>query len=77
LLGVEFVPSDHFLLSLGYNYRRISELSINQRTSFGGFTVGFSTRVKNLRVGASYAKYHMAGGSLQMTLGMNMYRFGL
>ena len=77
LLGVEFIPSDHFLLSFGYNYRRISELSIDQRTSFGGFTVGFSTRVKNLRVGASYAKYHIAGGSLQMTLGMNMSRFGL
>jgi len=77
LFGVEFVPSDHFLLSLGYNYRRISELSINQRTSFGGFTVGFSTRIKDLRVGASYAKYHIAGGSLQMTLGMNMHRFGL
>ncbi|MEA4839800.1 MAG: type IX secretion system protein PorQ [Bacteroidales bacterium] len=77
LLGVEFVPSDQFLLSLGYNYRRISELSINQRTSFGGFTVGFSTRVKNLRIGASYAKYHIAGGSLQMTLGMNMNKFGL
>ena len=77
LLGMEFVPSDNFLLSIGYNYRRISELNINQRTFFGGFTAGFSMRVKNLRVGASYAKYHIAGSSLQMTLGMNVSKLGL
>jgi len=77
LLGVEFVPSDNFLVSLGYNYRRVSELEINQRTSFGGFTAGFAMRVKNMRVGASYAKYHVAGSSLQMTLGMNMSKLGL
>jgi len=77
LLGVEFVPSDNFLVSVGYNYRRVSELEINQRTSFGGFTAGFAMRVKNMRVGASYAKYHVAGSSLQMTLGMNMSKLGL
>lgn len=77
LLGVEFIPSENFLLSFGYNYRRISELSINQRTPFGGLTAGFALRVKNMRVGASYAKYNAAGGSLQMTLGMNVSKFGL
>lgn len=77
LLGVEFIPSDNFLLSLGYNYRRKSELSISQRTQFGGFSAGFSTRVKKVRVGASFAKYHISGSSLQMTLGMNMSNFGL
>jgi Type IX secretion system protein PorV len=77
LIGVEFIPSDNFLVSLGYNYRRVSELGITQRTSFGGFTTGFSMKVKSVRVGASYAKYHVAGSSLQMTLGMNMSKFGL
>jgi hypothetical protein len=77
LLGVEFVPSDQFLLSLGYNYRRVSELSIDQRTPFGGFTAGFAFNVKNARVGASYAKYHAAGSSLQLTYGMNLQKVGL
>jgi len=76
-LGVEFIPSENFLLSLGYNYRRTSELSINQRTSFGGFSAGFAMRVKKMRVGASYAKYHISGSALQLTLGMNMSNFGL
>jgi len=73
--GVEFIPSDNFLLSLGYNYRRSSELNINQRTSFGGFSAGFSMKVKKIRVGASFAKYHISGSTLQMTLSTNMSNF--
>lgn len=77
LFGFEFVPSDQFVLSLGYNYRRQSELAIAQRTAFSGFTAGFSLRVKNSRVGASYAKYHAAGSSLQLTYGMDLSKIGL
>jgi hypothetical protein len=77
LFGVEFVPSDNFLLSVGYNYRRQSELAIAQRTAFSGFTAGFSMRVKNARVGASYAKYHASGSSLQLTYGMDLSKIGL
>jgi len=77
LVGFEFVPSDNFLLSLGYNYRRKTELGLLQRTSFGGFSTAFSIRVKQMRIGASFAKYHLAGSSLQMTLGLNMSKFGL
>jgi hypothetical protein len=72
IVGVEFVPTDNFLLSLGYNYRRVSELGVNQRTAFGGFTAGFSMHMKNKSIGASYAKYNMAGGSLQMTLNIDL-----
>jgi hypothetical protein len=77
LLGFEFVPSDNFLLSLGYNYRKISELGIAQRTFFSGFTAGFSLRVKTARIGASIAKYHVAGSSLQMTYAMDLSKIGL
>jgi len=73
--GVEFIPSENFLLSLGYNYRRNAELNINQRTSLGGFTAGFSMKVKKIRVGASFAKYHMSGSTLQMTLSTNLSKF--
>jgi hypothetical protein len=77
LFGFEFVPSDNFLLSIGYNYRRQSELAIAQRTAFSGFTAGFSMNVKHARVGASYAKYHAAGSSLQLTYGMDLSKVGL
>ncbi|HET9569842.1 MAG TPA: type IX secretion system protein PorQ [Bacteroidales bacterium] len=77
LFGFEFVPSENFLLSLGYNYRRQSELAIAQRTAFSGFTAGFSIKVKNARVGASFAKYHASGSSLQLTYGMDLSKIGL
>jgi hypothetical protein len=75
--GVEFVPSDKFLLSLGYDYRRKSELEVVQRTPFSGFSAGFSMRFNKVRVGASFARYHLSGNCLQMTLGMNMSKFGI
>lgn len=77
LFGFEFVPSENFLLCLGYNFRRQSELAIAQRTAFSGFTAGFSMKVKNARVGASYAKYHASGSSLQLTYGMDLSKIGL
>lgn len=77
LFGFEFLPSENFLLSIGYNYRRQSELAIAQRTAFSGFTAGFSLKVKNARVGASFAKYHAAGSSLQLTYGMDLSKVGL
>ena len=77
LLGFEFVPSDQFLLSVGYNFRRQSELAIAQRTAFSGFTAGFSMKVKTTRVGASFAKYHASGSSLQLTYGMDLSKIGL
>jgi hypothetical protein len=75
--GVEFVPSENFLLSVGYNYRRRAELKIDQRGPFGGCSAGFSMRVKKMRVGAAFAQYHLSGTSLQLTLGTNLSNFGL
>ncbi len=72
LIGLEFVPSDNFQLSLGYNVRRKSELSLAQRTILTGFTAGFSMSVRKLRIGASFAQYHIAGNTLQMTLSTNL-----
>jgi hypothetical protein len=75
--GVDFIPSEQFMLSIGYNYRRISELGIAQRTFFGGFSAGLQLRIKTMTVGASYARYHAGGNTLQMSLSLNNTFFGL
>ena len=75
LLGVEFIPNSNFVLSLGYNYRRLNELSVAQRTFFSGFSAGFALRVKSTRIGASVARYHLAGTSLQMTYALDLSKF--
>lgn len=66
LLGVELLPSDNFHLALGYNARRRYELAIEQRSVLSGFSAAFSFQIKKMRFGASYAKYHLSGNSLQM-----------
>jgi hypothetical protein len=77
LLGVDFVPTDQFMLNIGYNYRRINELGIAQRTFFGGFSAGMLLRMKKMMAGASFARYHVGGNSLQMTLAFDASLFGL
>jgi hypothetical protein len=77
LMGVDFLPSDQFMLCVGYNYRRISDLGIEQRTSFGGFTAGLMLHVKGMSVGASYARYHVGGNSWQFSLSTSTSAFGL
>ena len=77
IAGVDFIPSNNFMLNLGYNYKRSSQLGINQRTFFGGFSTGVMLRVKKMKVGASFARYHIGGNSLQMTLSLTPSIFGL
>lgn len=77
ILGVDFVPSEQFMLQLGYNYRRVSDLGIEQRTAFGGFSAGVQFRVKHVDIGAAYARYHVSGASLQMSLACKTSLFGL
>lgn len=75
--GVDFVPSEQVQFSLGYNYRRVRELGIEQRTFFGGFSAGMLLRFKQMTAGASYARYHAGGNSLLMTLSFNTSVFGI
>lgn len=77
IAGVDFIPNENFLLNFGYNYKRASQLGINQRTFFGGFSAGFMFRMKQVKAGASFARYHIGGNSLQMTLSLNSSIFGL
>lgn len=75
--GIDFVPSEQVQFSLGYNYRRVRELGIQQRTFFGGFSAGMLLQVKQMKAGASFARYHAGGNSLLMTLSFNTSVFGI
>lgn len=77
LLGFDFIPSEKFNLSLGYNYKRSSDLSINQRSFFNGFTAGVRLRAKRFDLGVSYGKYHVSDNSLMLNLSLNGATFGV
>ena len=67
LIGVDIVPGDHLVFNIGFNPRRRMELSTSQRNLLTGLSAGFAFKVKKMRFGASFAQYHSAGNSLQLT----------
>lgn len=69
VVGVDVLPTDNLYLSLGYNFRRASELKAAGSSSLAGFAAGGGIYVKRLRFGASYARYHRAGNSLMFNAG--------
>lgn len=75
--GVDFIPSEQVQFSLGYNYRRVRELGIDQRTLFGGFSAGMLLHIKQMTAGASFARYHAGGNSLLMSISFNTSVFGI
>jgi hypothetical protein len=51
---------------LGYNFLLRSELKNQMKRSLEGLSVGAGLQVKNIKVGVSYGKYHVAASSLMM-----------
>ncbi len=68
IVGIEFLPSEAFQISLGYNIRRRMDLSIAQRNPLSGLSAGCRFKVKQFHIGLAYAKYHLSGNSLSFNI---------
>ncbi len=68
VLGIDFLPTDHFYLAAGYNFRRGEEMKINGSSHWAGFACGTGIQLKRLKVGMAYAKYHVSSSSLVFNL---------
>ena len=67
-IGIDFIPSNNFYIAAGYNFRRGNEMKIAGSSHWAGFTAGTGVRIKRLKVGATYAKYHVSASSLLFNL---------
>lgn len=56
VLGVDFVPSSKFYLSLGYNYKVRSDMHSYQRDVLSGFTIGAGLSASRFNLGAALAQ---------------------
>lgn len=74
ILGVEFIPSKNFYISLGYNHKRRQEMTDSERKSITGFSIGTGIKVKKLNFDYSVAKYHLAGLSHHFSIYYNIFR---
>jgi len=62
-LGVNICPDKKFTPSIGYNFRRASELGIVDQRSFAGFSGGFELQVKKIKFSYAFIRYNRVGAS--------------
>ena len=62
--GVDFIPIEKAYLALGYNFRRGNELKAAGAGHGAGWSFGGGLQLSSLKLGISYAKYHVDAASL-------------
>ncbi len=72
VVGGEFVFSKNFNLRFGYNFLTRKELQVEQRKGMVGFSYGVMIRIKKFELAYSRAIQHLAGGSNNFTLIVNL-----
>ncbi len=75
VIGGEFVPSKNFMLRLGFNFKRRSELALDNKPGLVGFSWGVGFRVKKFHISYGSARYHLAGSSNHFTITTNLSEY--
>jgi hypothetical protein len=75
ILGMEFLPTDNFYVSLGYNYLRRQELKLSARPAMVGFSWGFGLKLSKFHLSYGRASYSLAGGSNHFSISTNLAEF--
>lgn len=75
--GGEFLfgKKEVFRVRFGYNHQRRKEFSVASYRSLAGFSGGFGITIKQFRLDYGFAKYHLAGGTNQISFSTNINRF--
>jgi len=71
-LGAEIIPSKTFILRFGFNFKRRSELAIEEKPGLVGFSWGLGVRIKRFHISYGSARYHLAGSSNHVTISTNL-----
>ena len=64
VLGADFVPTKNIYVAAGYNFRRANELKAAGSSRGAGLSFGAGLLTNKIKVGVSYAKYHVDANSL-------------
>lgn len=75
VLGVDFVPSDRFYISLGYNYKTHTDMARYSRSFLSGWSVGAGFNATKMSVGLAFAQPHSGASVLMLSLSLNMSKF--
>lgn len=72
VLGMEFVPSENFILGLGYNYRRRQEMKVDSRISTVGLSWGIGVKISRFMFHYGRSNYHLAGAPNHFSISTNL-----
>ncbi len=68
VVGAELFPDSAINLRAGYNFRRASELKLQNARSFSGISFGFGIRMNKFRFNYAFSKFHAATSSSTFSL---------
>ena len=68
VVGAELFPESAINLRAGYNFRRASELKLQNARSFSGLSFGIGIKMNKFRFNYAFSKYHSASSSSTFSL---------
>ncbi|WP_298778340.1 type IX secretion system protein PorQ [uncultured Polaribacter sp.] len=75
VIGAELFPESAINLRLGYNFRRSSELKLQNVRTFGGISFGFGLKVNKIKFNYAYSKFHSATNASTFSLQINLDKY--
>ena len=72
VFGVDFVPSDRFWVTLGYNYKTRTDMSTYRRSFISGFSLAAGMNVKHFAFSIGFGQPHSGATTLMFNLNMNL-----
>lgn len=72
VIGADINIKKVFYISLGFNYRRRTELALKTKGKLVGFSGGFGLCLNKFSLEYSYSSYHLAGAMNFVTLKINL-----
>lgn len=74
VIGAELFPESILNIRLGYNFRRSSELKLQNVRTFSGFSYGFGIKMNKLKFNYAYSKFHSASNASTFSLLIDLDR---
>ena len=68
VVGVDFIPTESIYIAAGYNFRRANELKAAGSAHGAGLSIGGGLQTNKLKLGVTWAKYHVDASSLLFNL---------
>ncbi|MDT7831532.1 type IX secretion system protein PorQ [Flavobacteriaceae bacterium S356] len=74
VIGAELFPESAINLRAGYNFRRASELRLQNARSFSGISFGFGIKMNKLKFNYAFSKYHAASSANTFSINIDLDR---